>query len=480
MPRNSRCFAVVVCLVLCLSGFLCAQTPAPVQVSNAVTAADSGIAFHVGQFDVAISGEINGFYVHDRADRTGANDGGCVLCSASAGAQPSSSIRNGLLPGDLSFKLSTREYGWDTAVFFGIWPEIQNSAPSALFGSKVATNVGGNGAPNALGTPGIDFRQQFVTFGRPHFGTVKIGRDLGLFGQEAILNDFTILGAGTPNGNTAPGSVTLGRIGVGYIYTDFVPQITYTSPSAGGLQVAFAVIQPEDDIIAGGLAQLAAGVPAATALYNGGDNLNGHGQPQFQGKFTYKVPGKSKVKTNLWVNFLTQSLQQNSGANLVAQAPDLKPGQSIRASGVDYGLHLGAGGANLVLYGYNGTGIGIAGTLLEGVAYGNGVVATKTRPAQGYYVQGTYTIKKNTLGVSYGQSVLSAANSFDSAKAKGGLDLNLISADVRCNSSWVGQYRYALTHWVNLVGEYTHTRSESQAGGIATSDSIALGTIAFF
>ena len=50
----------------------------------------------------------------------------------------------------------------------------------------------------ALGTPGIDFRQQFATLGRAHLGTLKIGRDLGLFGQEAILNDMTLLGAGSP------------------------------------------------------------------------------------------------------------------------------------------------------------------------------------------------------------------------------------------------------------------------------------------
>ncbi len=470
MPRNSRCFAVVVCLVFCFSSLLFAQS-APVQATNVVTAMDSGVGFHVGQFDVAISGEINAFYVHDRSDNSASAPGTCVLCSAVGQGEPSSSFRNGLLPGDLSFKISTREHGWDTAVFFGIWPEIQNLAPSALFGSSVATNVGGNGAPNALGTPGIDFRQQFVTFGRPHFGTVKLGRDLGYFGQEAILNDMTILGAGTPNGNTAPGSVTLGRIGVGYIYTDFVPQISYMTPTAGGLQAGFAFIQPEDDIISGALAavQLTPSVPLTA--YSPG--LNGHGQPQFQGKVTYKVPGTGKVKANFWANFITQSLEQNFGAAAVAAAPDLKPGQNIRASGVDYGLHLGAGGFNLVAYGYNGTGIGIAGTLLEGTAYGNGKTATTTRPSQGYYVQGTYTIKKNTLGASYGQSVLSAANALD-------IPNNLLGLDVRCNSSWVGQYRYALTHWVNLVGEYTHSRSESQLGAIASTDSIALGTIAFF
>jgi len=444
MPRNSRFFAVVVCLVFCLSSLLCAQT-APIQVSNAVTAADSGVAFHVGQFDVAISGEINGFYVHDRADNTLPGAAGCGLCSASNAAQPSSSIRNGLLPGDLSFKISTREYGWDTAVFFGIWPEIQSLA---ITPGVLGVNGGRNGAPNALGTAGIDFRQQFVTFGRPHFGTVKIGRDLGFFGQEAILNDFTILGAGTPNGNTAPGSVTLGRIGVGYIYTDFVPQISYMTPNAGGLQAGIAVIQPLDDVV------------TAAAL-------NGHGQPQFQGKLTYKVPGKSKVKANLWVNFLTQSMEANLGG-----AGSLKQGDSVRASGVDYGLKLGAGGANLVAYGYNGTGIGITGLLLVGTDLGSPTSATTTRPSQGYYVQGTYTIKKNTLGVSYGQSVLSAANAADKANLAG---------LVRMNGSWVGQYRYALTHWVNLVGEYTHTRSEAQNTGVTlSSDSIALGTIAFF
>ncbi len=462
MPRNSRCFAVVVCLVLCFSSLLFAQT-SDQTAAKVVTAMDSGVGFHVGQFDVSISGEINGFYVHDRADNTAPNDGGCVLCSASTGAQPSSSIRNGLLPGDLSFKISTQDHGWDAAVFFGIWPEIQSLAPSALFGSKVSTNVGGNGAPNALGTPGIDFRQQFVTVGKPHLGTLKIGRDLGLFGQEAILNDFTLLGAGTPNGNVAPGSVTLGRIGVGYVYTDFLPQITYVSPTHGGAHAEFAIIQPLDDIVSAAF--------AAGDFTSGVAGLNGHGQPQFQGKFTYKVPSKGRVKSSLWVNGLTQSLEQNNA--VFAAASDLKPGQNIRAYGVDYGLKLGLGGASLVAYGYNGTGIGITGLMLGGTAYGNGVTKTTTRPSQGYYVQGTYTFaKKTTIGASYGQSVLSAANSLDKVNNLPGL--------VRCNGSWVGQLRYALTKWNNMVAEYTHTRSEAQGGGIATSDSVALGTIAFF
>ena len=102
--------------------------------------------------------------------------------------------------------------------------------------------------------------------------------------------------------------------------------------------------------------------------------------------------------------------------------------------------------------------------------------AGQTRDSQGYYAQGTYTFgKKFTVGASYGQSNLSLAS---------GELTSAFSADsllvTRNNGSYIGQARYGLTKWMNLVGEYTHTRSESQARAIWTSDSVALGTIAFF
>ena len=81
-------------------------------------------------------------------------------------------------------------------MFFGIWPAIQNSATVGIVEGGVTVRP-----PSA--TPGIDFRQQFATLGHAHFGTLKIGRDLGLFGQEAILNDMTLLGAGSPGLSSA-------------------------------------------------------------------------------------------------------------------------------------------------------------------------------------------------------------------------------------------------------------------------------------
>ena len=113
----------------------------------------------------------------------------------STGAQPNWSIRSGLLPGDLSIKISTQEQGWDVAVFFGIWPGIQNNG----------VNLNGNVGTGALGVPGIDFRQQFVTLGRPKFGTLKIGRDLGLFGQEAHPQRHDPSGCGQPERQRSSG-----------------------------------------------------------------------------------------------------------------------------------------------------------------------------------------------------------------------------------------------------------------------------------
>ena len=69
-------------------------------------------------------------------------------------------------------------------------------------------DAAGRPAGVELGTAGIDFRQTYLTFGKPGIGTFKIGRDIGLFASEAILNDITLLAAGPPGGNVAPGNTS--------------------------------------------------------------------------------------------------------------------------------------------------------------------------------------------------------------------------------------------------------------------------------
>jgi hypothetical protein len=489
------------------------QAAQPVQPvimpANVVTAMDNGVGFHVGRFDLSFSGDINAFYAHNRPDNSPSATGGCLLCLASAGAQPESSLRNGLLPGDLTIKVATREHGYDVAFVFGIWPGINSLMTSGAGGLNL--NVGN---PTGFGTAGIDFRQQYLTVGRPSIGTFKFGRDLGFFAQEAILNDMTLLGVGTPNlsngagAGAGPGSVSLGRIGTGYIYTDWMPQISWASPSTHGLHAAIGIFQPLSDVVSTTLEAPQYSAP-----------LTGYGQPQIQAKLAYAAPKIGGARTNFWVNGITQSMEASAADHtndyisecrtitVVGtdgyphpvqscrsrfQGLGIKPGDNVRANGIDYGMNLSFGGASFVAYGYNGSGIGTEGLLFLATS-----PTGAKRDSQGYYLQGTYTVaKKLTLGASYGQSNLSLAGRPGSwyGDLKGGETMENSTHIIRNNSSYVGQVRYALTSNVSLLGEYTHASSESQGGAwvrpdlsvwtvpraTSDSDSFALGSIAFF
>ena len=406
--------------------------PSPTPNPKIITMTDSGIGVHVGEVDVTVSGEINGFYDHDRVAKNPAVvvNGGL----ASTGTTDSSAVRNGLLPGNFSINLATHQMGYDIGVTFGFYPGL--NSVSGVGGANSAGN------PAALGTTGIDFRQQFATIGRSHLGTFKVGRDIGLFGQEAILNDFSLLGVGSTGGNIAPSNTSLGRIGIGYVYTDFIPQITYTTPSKSGFQGALGVFTPLDAVNFSGLS----------------GTLTAHDAPQFQGKLTYTSPDKHAAKVKLWTNFVTQSLQSNAATQALAVS------NGTQGTGLDYGGKLTFGGASVVAYGYYGCGLGTTGLFFDAVT-----PTGLKRNSNGYYVQGTYTfVKKFTLGGSYGLSHLNLA--------PGEINPTLLDN----NASEVGGARYKLTSWVDLVAEYTHTRSSAHNGGANTSDSIAVGSILFF
>ena len=460
------------------------EQPVPVvKPAQVVTSMENVVGFHAGPYDVTFSGEINGFYVHNRPDNTPILDSSpstipntsCLLCLASANALPSSSLRNGLLPGDLNIKVSSKQDGFDVAVVFGIWPGIES-----LMTSPAGLNLAA-GQPTGFGVQGVDFRQQYLTFGKPRMGTFKVGRDLGYLGQEAILNDMALLGAGTTNisngagAGLGPGAVTLGRIGLGYLYTDFMPQIGWTSPSMSGMQVSGAIFQPLSDIVSTTLGATQYSAP-----------LTGYGQPQYQFKATYATPKIGGAQAKLWTNYLTQSMEADKSDHNSDAALTIPVGQSVRANAADYGANIAFDGADLLAYGYNGSGVGSEGLLFLATS-----PSGAKRNSEGYYLQGTYTIlKKGIVGMSYGQSNLSPASAGEtpitlgsetSMTANGVTTVNIANQGMmRNNASYIGQARYGLTKWVNLVGEFTHTRSESQLGITNSNDSFALGSIAFF
>lgn len=410
---------------------------------------DKGIGVRVGEVDVTLSGNVNAFGVQNFGgnNRTGAPIlGGLALGSRFLGGAGEASAayasRNGLLPSAFILNAATRQEGFDIGVTFGVYPGINSGG---------TTGIGANngGVPQALASAGVDFRQIFATVGNADIGTFKGGRDIGLFGSDAILNDFTIFGVGSPGaagGNAAPANTSLGRIGLGYVYADFLPQLTYTTPDYNGLTVSVAAFSPLNEANFSGLS----------------GNLTQHDTPQFQGKLKYVGALSPDVKLTAWLDGVTQNFK-------AARIGDALPGgQSTTAFGVDAGAKLEIGRATLIGYGYYGEGLGTTGLFLDGVdPVGN------RRTSYGGYGQAAYDLTpKLTIAGSYGVSYLDAT-AFDAATAGQG-------ALVRKNESYLGAARYKLTTWVNLQAEFVHTVSTSQNGNQASGNAISGGTILFF
>ena len=391
-----------------------------------------GVDIRVGNIDLNFSGFVNGFYTYSSAAHSANTVAGGL---ADNSGFDSSAIRNGLLPAGLIFKASTTQGGIDLAAEFGVYPGIDSANQGTAF------NANGGGSSVGLGTAGVDFRQIFVTAGTKAFGTVKVGRDIGIFGSDAILSDATLLSVGATGGNSNPANTSLGRIGIGYIYADFMPQITYSSPIVAGFQATVGAFQPLDEVnFAGG------GLSATAAAHN---------TPMFQGKITYDYKAGPTV-ARAWVGGVIQP-QQGFAANL-ANSGDKTVGAGEVGAKVDSGI-FGAVG-----YFYRGRGVGTTGLMLDGVS-----ATGALRDSEGFYAQGSVKLaKKLKLVGSYGESSL--------FQAPGEISPTL----VRRNAATIGAAYYSLTDWMTLVGEYAHVQSHHHAGDGVDQNVFTAGTILFF
>ncbi len=411
-----------------------------------IAQAVAGIDIAAGDWNVDISGNVNAFYVNSSCDAD--TNSTFVVAGLACTGDNSGSVRNGLLPAALVFSATTRQDNLDVGVTIGFYPGINSTAEGAS-----GANSGGN--PSALGTPGIDARQAFFTFGDSSWGSFKLGRDIGLFGKDAILDDMTLLGVGTAAGNAAPGNTSLGRIGVGYIYTDWEPQITYTTPSYNGFSGSAGVFQPLD----------------------AGDYTK-HTSPQFQAGVSYGWgdPKSSDLSGKVWVDVVTQQYKLPSGDLVTTNA-------SKTGTAVDGGVKFDFAGFEGVLYGYTGHGVGTTGLYLYATS-----AAGNTRDSGGGYVQASYKINKLKIGVSYGISKLDLASDEEGynnttdpcAIPTGGASNANPACLLKSNSSVVGGLYYSLTKNVTLVGEFIDTKAHAQGGNSATEKDVALGGILFF
>ena len=401
-----------------------------------VSQAFAGIDVTAGDWKIDFSGNVNAFYTGSSCDTptTTTSVAGGLACTGDS----STSVRNGLLPAALVFSATSRQADLDIDVTVGLYPGIN----STLGGSS----VNGTGNPSALQSPGIDARQVYFTFGDASWGTVKLGRDIGLFGKDAILDDMTLLGVGTALANPAPSNTSLGRIGIGYIYTDWEPQITYTTASFNGFSASAGVFQPLDS-------------GAYTA----------HNSPQFQAgvNFAWGDPKADALTGKVWVDVVTQDLKVNSAA--IAGYNTAGIATSFRGTEVDAGVKLDAGAFEGVLYGYTGKGVGTTGLYVLATS-----ASGDTRKSSGGYVQATYKFDKLKVGLSYGVSDLSLANDEEPGQ------INANPTLLKRNESGVIGLYYSLTKSVTLVGEYIDTESQAHGGNEAKERDYALGGILFF
>jgi predicted porin len=419
-----------------------------------LTQAVAGIDIEAGDWKIDFSGNINAFYVDANCDHGPATEttvAGGLACTG----DNSTAVRNGLLPAAFVFSVSTRQDNIDISATIGLYPGINSSA---------AQGVNGPGLPAALQTPGIDARQEFLTFGDASWGTVKMGRDIGLFAQDAILDDMTLLGVGTASGNNAaPSNTSLGRIGLGYIYTDWEPQITYTTPNFMGFTGSVGAFQPLD---------------------NG--EYTSHASPQWQAQLAYKWgdPKTSPLYGKAWFDVVTQ--QSKAPTSCGTANPDfcvpvnnaLGIPNEVHGTAVDGGVKLDFAGFEGVVYGYYGKGVGTTGLYILAVSAGG-----QERESNGGYVQLTYKIDRLKIGASYGISQLKLASD---EQAYGvvpvtGASTGLPASDlVSKNESGVLGLYYSLTKSLTLVAEGIDSESRAWNGNEAQEKDVAVGAILFF
>lgn len=379
------------------------------------------LEFTAGTWKLNIGGSVNAFYTNTSCDQTGQTAPVIVATLPVCGLQNEdfTGIQNGLLPGYLNFSAETQAKGLDLKAVVGLWP-----------GTSAA-----NGINNTGTTP--DVRTVYVQFGSKNWGSFKLGRDIGLFQQNAILNDMTLLSVGTGAGFQGAINTTLGMIGSGYIYSEFQPQVTYTTPTWNGFNASLGAFQPRNTSGVGGL-----------SINNGGK----FDQPGYQYLMQHEYKGSFTSK--LWHSGAHQEAEQaflGNGTPGGAATPFLI-GTKVKGDGYEVGGKLGYMGFEGMVAYFWGQGLG------EAIQFVNGHdAAGNKRDSDGFLAQITWKIPNTDvqLGFSYGESNLDAT----------AIDTLTLPNLVNQTKSYVIQGKYDLMPGLSLIAEYTD--SQQEANGVA-------------
>jgi hypothetical protein len=374
----------LLCLGLALGAANAAEAQLTMQMSNG--------------WNFTFAGNVNAFLLYDDISGGGVDP---------LGGKGATGIRTGLLPAFAVFDAKGKEGETDLSVHFGFAPQIQCGYEESRAGTS-GSSVGGQGH-DCFGAQ-IDMRQVFLTVGGA-WGQILAGRELGLYGRQAILSDQTLFGVGATGGPAGSGT-TLGRIGFGYIYPQFKAQITYSSAAGRPFQMSVGLFQPAQN-------------------------------PPFETVQLPRVEAEgvwTSGTTKFWVGALAQHNQTN----------ELTTGSSETgfAWGGNAGIRFGSETFSLTGTGYYGKGIGDILLFLGGATGDGSGGSDDLRDSYGGYGQVTLTPtgSKVTLAGSWGYSALKAATS---------------EGDGTIADRWLasGGVYYQATKSLKVVGEFNYSQS---------------------
>lgn len=371
-----------------------------------------------GDWTLSAGGNINAFYTSSDCKKPTGTVTGLALgdngfaCGGAANGK-STVIGNGLLPSQVSVGAKSKQSGYDIAANVTI---------------SVATATSSSLAQNST----VDVRNAFMTIGTPSMGTFKLGRDYGLFGLHAVLNDMTLLGVGAATAATQNGRVSLGHLGSGMLYAQHYGQMVYSTPSSGGFSADIGVFSP-----------------VGTTL---GQGQVGKDSPQFQGRLNFGTGGFKG-----WIAAKSQSFGDGSyGTPAVAT-------KGFNMNGTEVGGSFTSGALSLVANYQDGKGLGI----LSDGDQGN-------IKSQHQFVQATYQVAPKTkLGVGWGKSE-------NKSRPAAGILNTGAATDLKANENTTAAVYHNITPQVTLVGEIGETKSKAFSGATAKQNSFAFGAIFFF
>ena len=387
------------------------------------SSANAGIIIPAGDWTLDVNGNVNVYATFQDHDNQGAITGDLMSAVYGTGAASANgennnqSINTGLLPAWLGFTGTTRQNDLDVSFTISMQPNVSTNGAT------------GDGA-------GPLWRQAFLTFGDKSWGSIKMGKDIGIYARNAILSDMTLLGVGGGFNNSGA-STTTGGIGTGYIYAAWKGQIAYTTPDMNGLQATIGITNPN---------QYSADTLTGSALHQERFGLEGEVNYSFSN-------GK------VWM----------SGASYEVDDDDVgaAAGVTYDINMIDVGANVNFGNAGLTVYYYTGEGGG------NGVlGYFGAATDGSERDSDGGYIQGTYVIPTGTkIGVAYGVTKVDHANALDATN-----NAALIEKQARWT---VGAY-HPLTKHLNLVAEFNNIESESHNNIDNDAEALSLGAILFF